>query len=445
MSDKNGIKFTTIFDPISTSMTDPNLQSTPGGLAVTEHPKYSTIKSTDTSTTFIPDNWAVMLGINKTKYEKDSNSNSFEEDMFLSFTCYQCPIASFINLSVTDAYEMSNMQKLGTYKFLHPSGSLQEKIKHTYDNGSLLYQAWSGLVNTAGGVLNSLVSATSTQRGIILEKPEFYSESERRTFNITLNLFGYNNLKNDIYGAINFFRNNSYPERYKGTAYIEYPSVFKISGGAFNTNQSSHTYFRLKDMDITYNDKQPYFKGGLPIQATLSLQFQELGQMFYDSFVEGKVSVSIAYEEAEKEIGLYRFEYDKTIEIPSTTQFQPSIGTKFAGNSLLENIEGKITNSALAKRLNNISGTLDNLVQNKINSIITSSSIYKKITDIINIDPIHTLEINKINKEGTGSSKNIPQEKINDIKEDMAETPIDIKIPIEKLKDIKDILKRIRV
>ena len=157
----------------------------------------------DTERKIVPKSWASMLGIDTAKNKTAST------DLFLTFSVYPAPKIKITNSTKDDMYEFSsNENKVAEYKFYYPRDNIQEDIKHIYaDDTSKLQEMFNDARGAAATGINLAAQVTSdSTRGALMETPSIYAKSERRSFSINLPLIAYNDLEEDIYGPIRFFR-----------------------------------------------------------------------------------------------------------------------------------------------------------------------------------------------------------------------------------------------
>ncbi len=190
----------------------------------------------------------------------------------------------------------------GGYKFFLPNTPIDETIAHKYTADSSTYATAANKANTWAKSVTSAGIETSSlgTRGAVYDAPLLWTSADRRRFSITLDLFSYDNLNDDIYLPIMFFRKFSYPDR-EGTTGIKilgnilYPCVFKITGGAFDRLSAvkEYQYYTLVNMSVKYNSHTSFFKKGIPMSATLILGFEEVINIYADMFQKIETDITI--------------------------------------------------------------------------------------------------------------------------------------------------------
>jgi hypothetical protein len=406
----------------------------------------------------VPRNWQKIFNIG-------DNPNA-EQDSFLKFEAFTPPTINYVRqIGVGDPpYTFKDMISKGGYKFFHPNNQISETINHKYGNDTSTFQtAMNFYNNKAKSVTNAIQQfITGSDHGTVYDAPFLWSSADRRRFTITLDLFAYDNLNDDIYSPIMFFRKFSYPDRTGSTGVkvlgnIVYPCVFKISGGAFERLSaiSEYQYYTLMNLDVKYNEHTKFFKTGIPMSASLSLTFEEVINIYADMFQtidpEIKITNTKAYipslEQAQK-TDLNKFNKNtkngknknealpqehktEVLTIDKTNLHYQEIGNgditgivQNAGekqdryyevkdinpdNTPLEQTSTSPSNLDTLERfavqrtqvgqlVKNAIPVLKAEVTSAITNIIQKSAIYKTIDTILNTDPRHFLEVKAITK-----------------------------------------------
>ena len=342
------------------------------------------IENKENKTTVIPRNWKTMFG---NKNDDDINN------MFLTIEAWSPPVINAITTDLTNIYNFKASERIEGFKFFYPRDNIQESIKHTYSESSSTYsEALAGFRGAVTKNLTAVVEASQgTTGGALTEEPHIFNKSERRTFSINIPLIAYDNLDKDIYAAIRFFRKNSYPRRATDSKLkallntVEYPSVFKIRGGLFDTNQPAKgSTFILEDCNIDYNANAKKFIEGLPIEATLTLGFTELNLLFGEDFDATPINVNIG--ESGRNVS----------KLPSKNKFnEQAIGIQ-GETSLITDVTDYVKKSKLAKKITNLPDTIEGRLKQEAADAVKSSDLYKKVTALTDNDPIHLLEVRAI-------------------------------------------------
>ena len=366
------------------------------------------IENTENKTTVIPRNWKTMFG---NKNDNDINN------MFLTIEAWSPPRINAITTDLTKIYDFTASQRIEGYKFFYPRDNIQESIKHTYSESSSTYsEALAGFRGAVTKNLTAVVEAsTGTTGGALTEEPHIFNKSERRTFSINIPLVAYDDLDKDIYAAIRFFRKNSYPRRASDSKLkallntIEYPSVFKIKGGLFDTNQPVNgSTFILEDCSIDYNANAKKFIEGLPIEATLTLGFTELNLLFGEDFDATPINVNIGETGGSTTVATQGEVTSRDANLSNMLKPSSNAVTNVTGaiesvdSSLLNSVTEYVKESKLAKRITNLPETIESALVAEATNIVQSSELYKTVTSFTDNDPLHLLEVQAILKKVRG-------------------------------------------
>lgn len=376
----------------------------------------------------VPRNWQKMFG---TDNPEDINN------MFLSISAYTTPTINYLTTDITNVYAFEKVsQFVGGYRFYYPKDNIQENIRHIYSESNSKFG--EAIMEIRGGITKNMTSAVqavqSTTQGVLNEEPHIYNKSSRRVFSLNIPLIAYDDLDKDIYDITRFFRRLSYPRKAKDAFAknlvntIEYPHVFKIRGGLFDTNQpvvdgKYGSFFVLEEFTIDYSPEVKLLKDGVPMQAMLTLMFTELNLVFGDDFDSPPVNVNVSYSgKGENRVPLIGKDQQAFIDkitkksrkqqpdpVANPTALPRKLDSKSrptndepANKSLADNIRDRLKNSRLAKRINNLPETVEKAVLNEVRKTIQSSTLYKKVTAITDIDPVHRLEVRNILKKTRG-------------------------------------------
>ena len=350
----------------------------------------------ENKTTTIPRNWKTMFG---NKNENDINN------MFLTIEAWSPPVINAITTDLTNIYDFTASERIEGFKFFYPRDNIQEQIKHTYSESSSSYS--EALAGFRGGITKNLTAVVEagggTTGGALTEEPHIFNKSERRSFSINIPLIAYDDLEKDIYEAIRFFRKNSYPRRATDSKLkallntVQYPSVFKIRGGLFDTNQPAKgSTFILEDYTIDYNANAKKFIEGLPIEATLTLGFTELNLLFGEDFDATPINVNISQTSTRGDVGAKLSASKNARESVEDTGYSKSIAGGGVGGeegSLITDVSKYLKKSRLAKSITSLPDT-DLLLEAEV--MVKNSSLYKKVTSITDVDPIHLAEVKAV-------------------------------------------------
>jgi len=230
--------------------------------------------------------------------------DSFVKQNFITFTAYDSPTISISAVDTQTA--MSHPGKaLESWSFLWPRTGFKESISHNYSatRSSLVAEILAGakkgvssIKESVNDTFNGLTGRPTTN--LLKEDPIFFQKTERRKFDITINLYSISSTKDennntvldlnsDIYEPIQFFKKYSHPEikndKLPGTTF-KYPGTFTISGGIFDNqsfmtqdNKTSRGQLILVSLGIDYSPEVKFLDPlGLPVNATLNLSFEEI-------------------------------------------------------------------------------------------------------------------------------------------------------------------------
>ena len=205
---------------------------------------------------------------------------------------------------------------LGSYSFFYPDNSIREEITHNYaplEGG--FYDILKGFKEGRTGIQVGIESGKQisgfqkSPRAVLIEEPTYFQNSEKRKFDFTIQLYNTsdNNIE-DIYKPISWFKQHSHGGAAKeatvpGVYTIGLPNTFTIRGGLFDNPAVSplgktssekgelplnknRVHLVLTNMVVEYNSEMKSLDKtyGLPVQATLTLSFQEIRSLLKDDW-----------------------------------------------------------------------------------------------------------------------------------------------------------------
>jgi hypothetical protein len=370
----------------------------------------------------VPKNWQKIFNL--------QNNPNAEQDSFITFEAFSPPTLNYFKqvLSGQPAYGFKPMARRGAYKFFIPNNEISETINHSYSNDASTFQTAMNNINTGvQSVTNAWANfLTGSDHGTVFDAPFLWKNAERRKFQIILDLFAYDNLNDDIYTPILFFRKNSYPSR-NGSKYgvnlgqvaglIEYPSVFRIHGSAFETlnAQAGLNYYSLQAMNVKYNNHTKLQKNGIPMSATVSLSFEEVINIYADMFDslpvrksvqsygtgqnagQGVVSPnSIQGTDIKKIVGAITSQNGETSALTNDITFDVPLEDVGERVGEINDLLIDSTNSQDIPTNNIPTSPLPNGVTQVITEIIKESSLYQKVIGLTELNPAHLLEVELI-------------------------------------------------
>ena len=232
---------------------------------------------------------------------------------FITFHAYESPILNYSATSTQEAITPGG--ELESYAFFYPRSSVREEISHEYAElegvmASMLRllkgagkEAGKSIVlleNLFGKGKATITGGKPTTHAILDEEPTYFTRTNKRRFDITLDLYDLGNIQEDIYDPIRFFKKYSHATRAStlasdasealpvgvGLSSFTYPSTFRITGNLFeggyiNPNSISRQHLLLHNMSVEYNPEgQMLNKSGLPIHARMTLTFEDAQSLF---------------------------------------------------------------------------------------------------------------------------------------------------------------------
>lgn len=353
----------------------------------------------------IPRSWKKMFGTN--------NPNDIN-DMFMTISAYAPPQIDIIAKDVSKIYDFSATggNPIESFRIYYPRDNIQEQIKHNY--GESNSKAAEMLSEVRGGItrnITGIAQATSKgTKGALMEEPHIYTNSERRTFSVNIPLVAYDDLQKDIYDLTKFFRRRSYPRRGETLNTIQYPNVFKIRGGLFDTNQPTinnryGSFFVLEDFTIDYNPEVKLMRDGFPMQATLTLGLTELNLVFANDFDASPANISISQTSKKPDVAntLSKSTLGRT---GKDTRFaEPTIGQDFSiesnSSSAFGSVQKYVKKSKLVQKAVNLADPayVEEELKSRAEQMVKDSAAFKRVTGLVDIDPEHRLEIFNILKK----------------------------------------------
>ena len=147
-------------------------------------------------------------------FEGSEDVAKFVPNNFITFTTFVDPI---INYSTTSTQESIRPgRQSDSFSFFFPRTSVSEDVKHNYNNdqgfvAEILNKLKDIEVGIARGIehVGNIVDGSNRPGGshkILIEEPTYFSNTERRVFNLTLDLYDFGNIQEDIYNPILFFK-----------------------------------------------------------------------------------------------------------------------------------------------------------------------------------------------------------------------------------------------
>jgi hypothetical protein len=419
-----------------------------------------------------------IVPFNYAKIFKVEDSVNYEKFNFLKFEAFSAPTVNYGRQQVFGAppYTFKPNERKGSYKFLHPNTEITENISHNYSNDTSTFATALNKFNTnLTSVINSWTQfGSASDKGAVYDAPFLWKDAQRRTFTVTLDLFAYSDMDKDIYEPIMWFRKNSYARRgltekdnVKSLGFIKYPSVFKITGGAFekfNANKK-YNYYSLKNISVRYNAMSKFHKDGIPMTATVSLTFDEVINIYADMFGDLGENVVITEtlngnffdvsEAQKKNIGDIQNNWkggDGRVGQKKLTSEQKM---DINYNVPLTDIQNE--RYAEVDKINPTTLPFQNLP-----SIVKGTYIYQKADALLNSNPValaqHTLEVKNVLGETpslyrkierqlkTIQSFDLTPEKIAEVKAIIKDAPNEVReIPSTARAEIKAILRKMKV
>jgi len=251
----------------------------------------------------------------------------FVEKYCLTFRVYHPPIVNYFATSSRGAYRPgSPIGSVPAHSFFFPKNSIREQIQHSYNEyENALADAIKGGKEIVKGAISGVQGALNllpekwrggSQKGLLFEEPTYFTNTERRIFNITLNLYATSDI-NEVYEPIRFFKKYSHAGRATlakdetiGSGVLNkveaftFPSTFTIEGALFGSlsnpnvaispNSISRRHMILKSVVSTYNPGDIQFlKEGYPMHAQLDLEFEDVHSLFSQDWEGSELKVSV--------------------------------------------------------------------------------------------------------------------------------------------------------
>jgi len=407
------------------------------------------------ATRYYPKNWAKMFGI-------DTSINQNTDNLFMTVEAFTTPSIRYFDLhswGTESPYDFAACQPAkgpdgnpaDTWKIWWPKESLKESVRHDYsENSSSFDTAMNDIKENVASVVKAPAHIMNKSTGsLVYDAPMVWSKTPRRDFSMVIHLLAYDDMDSDVYDLLKFFRNNSYSTR-TGNKFnmVDYPSVFKITGGVWNIIQNPECpYYTLRMVDITYGEQVQFLKGGLPMSATLNLTFTESNVIFKDMFDKKRVNISVkgltdgsnaageADEKAQRQtirkiqrkFGSNNGDYpvnlgNGMVDGADTDPFNAQRETMFDMQKGIVRAKGfvplaspvpekkaqsasgtapspyaavlkTIAKQLLVRAAQNAKNIIIAQVKSKITELIQKSKLYKKITSVTDIDPRHRVEV----------------------------------------------------
>ena len=262
---------------------------------------------------YYPSNWQSIFDIKGGDREREI----FRKENFMIFTVYDSPQINYYATSSRDAsvpseplafesrYALFHPKELFTIESQHNYGEVDASFATILSKGKeIVGEAIKGINFVAGHF-------TSSDTSLLQEKPEYYINSNKREFSITLNLYNMTGDPREVYDPIMFFKKHSHPTVSSWSAgiggdvqrasytIVKQPKTFTISGGMFDSpyimpfdssrGNAKRMHLVLTNVRETYNNDVKFKDSfGLPIQATLELRFRELKSLVSEDWQKGK-------------------------------------------------------------------------------------------------------------------------------------------------------------
>lgn len=236
--------------------------------------------------------------------------NAKQDRDFINITAWESPKIDYATLSTQGAFTPTSIKD--NYMFFYPRNTIREDISHNYGViESTVHSILSTGKDWAGKFLSSVEQVknqfSGTSQGILIEQPTYFLNSNKRKFDMIIDLYQTGDIEQDIYRPITFFKKYSHatkvqPKTSAGQAVsdrvvtIKFPSTFTISGGVFNRLASDITknHFVLLGMSTEFNpDLQFVDEEGLPVHARLTLSFEEIQSLLSEDWDDLKKIGSI--------------------------------------------------------------------------------------------------------------------------------------------------------
>lgn len=234
-----------------------------------------------------------------------TDSVSFFEKNFITFKAYSSPSINYLATSTQGANRPGKL--LEEFSFFYPKDSIREQVTHNYgalEGGyaDLLKLGKSTEIQFAKGLTAAKNIISKGSRVILDEEPAYFLHTNKRRFDIILDLYTTTNTQEDVYEPVLFFKRNSHavnPNTLGNITVVSQPGTFRIVGGLFNHPAmrpvaDSRGHLVLIDMTIEYNPDIKFIDSlGLPVQARLSLTFEELQSLFGSDWSGGQLKTSV--------------------------------------------------------------------------------------------------------------------------------------------------------
>jgi hypothetical protein len=256
-----------------------------------------------------PKNWKTLF--------PGTEGEDFLDKNFLRISAYDSPVVNYLATSTQDSVKPSS-KVLETWYFYMPKNSIREETSHSFSasEGALADTLRKGksIAIEAGRtfekgktVIDSVRGKSSKPANVLTEEPTFFEKTEKRKFDLILNLYGTSDVEAEIYNAIRFFKKNShagFKGHSKGTTSITFPGTFTINGRLFDHPamapvQQNRRHLILKNMVTEYNSEINFIDDvtGLPIEARLTLQFEEVNSLLSNDWDDEADRINIDINE----------------------------------------------------------------------------------------------------------------------------------------------------
>lgn len=240
-----------------------------------------------------PIDYVSMFGL-----ESKDDADTFFMKNFITFTAYNSPVINYTATSSRNAITPSS--KIMSYSFYYPKNSIREDTSHAFsaNEGALADTIRQGKEIFREALIGTkVVKATSSTTGVLTDEATYFTHTEKRKFSIILDLYSTSNSQEDIYRPIFFFKKYSHASTLSKEGsivqFIQFPSTFTITGGVFSNpavmpqSNGLPYHLMLKNISVEYNTEMQFLDvSGYPLQAKLSLDFEEIKTLFQEDYAK---------------------------------------------------------------------------------------------------------------------------------------------------------------
>ncbi len=234
--------------------------------------------------------WIITAPANWQGIIKNYNKSQYPLDSLITINTYPPPSVNILATNSYQMYDFKDVSKMdGSLTVIKPDDDVvTEDIRHEY--GSELGRIGNfitGFKKTIAGLMRDItaIGGNYSKEGIFFEEPVYFTNTEKRAFSFDLVLFAYSDVDNDVYQPIRWLKYFSHAKKINNTTLrLQFPNVFTIKGREFNYMNLG--YCVLTGIGVQYGDKSKMTdKLGRPMQATVSLNFEELRMRFAQDFI----------------------------------------------------------------------------------------------------------------------------------------------------------------